>query len=137
MSHVPVRHGNDAEHRRLIANEINRLNRSKIITVADADMSNSWVAFDATRQPRYWKDGFGTVHLSGIIKDGTSMSSLMFTLKEGYRPVFNDATGPSALFPVVSVNAFALVYISYTGTITGSVGSTSWVTLDGITFKAA
>ncbi len=135
MSNVPVRHGNDAEHRRLIANEINRLNKSNIIIVDDADMSNGWVKLDSTRQPRYWIDGFGVVHLSGFIKSGT-INTKAFTLPEGYIPDFIDATGVSQIFPTSSNNAFGQVAINYLGEVNPSIGSNVWVSLDGITFKA-
>ncbi len=117
-------------------NLYNALFTANIVVVEDSDMSNSWVAIDATRQPRYWKDGLGVVHLSGLVKNGTSITTTIFTLPEGYRPDFTDSSGSTAIFAVSSDSGYGEIRIYYTGNVNGRVGSTNWISLDGITFKA-
>ncbi len=116
-------------------NLYNDLFEPEIIVVEDSDMSNSWVASDATRQPRYWKDGFNVVHLSGRIKSG-SLNADIFTFPTGYIPDFIDASGAYVAFPVTSNQLFGQVSISYLGVLKGPAGDNTWVSLDGITFKA-
>ena len=93
---------------------------------------NSWVNFDATtfNAAGYYKDGFGIVHLRGLVKTGT-VALAIFTLPAGYRPVKTE------LFSVVSNNAFGRVDVDTGGNVILTIGSNAFASLDGITFRAA
>jgi hypothetical protein len=90
---------------------------------------NGWVAFDTPRTPKYCKDTIGNVKLTGLIKSGT-VSTVMFTLPAGYRP------SSIITFGVSSNNAYGQVFIDSNGSVTCSFGSNTWVSLNGITFRA-
>lgn len=94
-------------------------------------MTNGWVDLDAANfaSCQYYKDSTGLVHLKGMIKSGTIGQSA-FTLPVGYR------VAKTQYFSTCSSNAYGQVNVSSTGTVTPSVGSTSWISLNGITFRA-
>ena len=89
---------------------------------------NSWVQFEAGSSAMYMKDEFGFVHLKGRVKSGTVGADL-FSLPVGYRSV------NSKIFPVASNGAFAVVNVTSTVFI-GSTANNTYVSLEGITFKA-
>lgn len=92
---------------------------------------NSWVNFGAGfNNAGYYKDPFGVVHLRGFIKDGTS-GSVMFVLPAGSRPT------NSEVFAAAANSAFATLLIDNAGNVTHNGGSTTWFSLDGVTFRAA
>lgn len=93
---------------------------------------NSWVEFDSSRAPRYMKDTLGFVHMKGLVKNGTSATAVIFALPVGYRPI------GIAYFVVLSNNIPTPITVaSSNGAVALSVGgSTTYVALDGITFKA-
>jgi len=100
---------------------------SKYITPT---LSNSWVTFGgAFGAVRYWKDGNGTVHLTGIMKDGT-INATAFTLPVGFRPA------GTALYPVMSNDALGRLQIDSAGVVTPKAGSNAYFSLDGVTFRA-
>lgn len=89
------------------------------------DWGNPW------QGARYWKDKFGIVHLSGLIKGGTS-GLAAFTLPAGYRV----ATNNDLLFTVYSgAGVLGRVDVVAGGQVKVT-GTTSLVTLSGISFKA-
>lgn len=93
---------------------------------------NSWHKYDTTyNEPAYYKDAFGFVHLRGMIAGGSSAGAAMFILPAGYRPILRVLTG------VHSATGFARLDIETNGTVAliGS-GSTSWTSLECVTFKA-
>lgn len=95
---------------------------------------NSWTNYDsgANAQAGYWKDIQGQVHIRGLIANGTpGAASVAFTLPEGYRPPAQE------IFATVGNNAFAAVYVQTDGDVIIYVGSTTWTSLAGITFKAS
>ena len=94
---------------------------------------NSWVNFDADRPARFCKDVMGFVHLDGLIKNGT-VNTPAFTLPPGYRP---DHPGSNAQFASDANSAHGLVLVHVNGTVTSAHGSNAFVTLSGITFRAA
>lgn len=102
---------------------------------------NSWTNYGSDHPPAgYMKDIFGVVHLRGLIKNGSSASAVMFTLPVGYRPV---VTGNQnyALFPAINPNYSSNLGCRiniYDGEVSQSStnGSTLWVSLSGISFKA-
>lgn len=88
----------------------------------------------AFERASYWKDKNGVVHLGGLIKDGTNVGgTTLFNLPVGYRPVesgiFVAHTANSATAMRLNVNSSGAVQIGGT--------YTSWVSLAGISFKAA
>ena len=115
--------------------------------------ANGWKSYDSGTvstdddQPlRVWKDFQGVVHLEGAVtdSDATVNGETIFRLPEGYRPA------PSYMnFPVVTsgfsdfneVLGMLFVYGSSSPNTTGTVefqgGNDEYVSLDGITFRAA
>lgn len=84
---------------------------------------------------RFYKDPFGVVHLSGLIKGGTETTSgqTVMTLPAGYRP------SRRVMFAVItSPNVVARVDVLSDGSVTPNAGtaSTSYLSLDGISFRA-
>ncbi|MCU4184038.1 SGNH/GDSL hydrolase family protein [Acidiferrimicrobium sp. IK] len=75
----------------------------------------------------YRKDSNGFVHLRGAVNSGTA--GAIFTLPVGYRP------GSSLICPVVSNDLFGEVRI-VSGVVTAQVYSSTYVSLDGISFLA-
>ena len=91
---------------------------------------NSWVNYGGNWNPAgYYKDPFGRVHLRGLVKSGTAVT--IFTLPAGYRPAYDE------IHASVSVDAFNSIRVYATGDVTYAAGSTVWMSLDGISFRAA
>ena len=92
---------------------------------------NSWVDYGGGYTAiQYTKDNFGFVHLKGVAKDGT-IGSDMFTLPAGYR------LSERARFGIdTSSNAHGRCDIRADGGVNPAVGSNTYFSLDGITFKA-
>ena len=111
---------------------------------AVAAFANGWSAFDAARTPKYYKDPFGVVRLSGGLKGGTvaltdGPSNVAFTLPAGYRP---DHTIYEWVLATNAANFSTLsVYLGVTTDggvhVIGAAGSNGFVSLDGFTFRAA
>lgn len=93
--------------------------------------TNSWVNFGTGgfAPARYWVDPDGFVHLSGIIKSGTT-SGPAFTLPSPYFPDFQE------IFCTCAASGTARIDIATTGGVTVSSyttgGSNADVSLDGI-----
>lgn len=97
---------------------------------------NSWVNFGGTYDVTgYFKDSFGIVHIKGFVKSGTA-NSIMFYLPPNYRPagtqVFSVPTsgGGGDIYGTLSIGTDGAVK-QY------SVGGQVWVSLDGVSFRAA
>lgn len=94
-------------------------------------LGNSWVNFGTPyNNVGYYKDNFGIVHLRGLIKSGTLQQTL-FTLPTGYRPANTE------FISTLSNNAIGSVLIAADGTVKPWDGSSTWFSLDGVTFRAA
>jgi hypothetical protein len=93
---------------------------------------NSWVKYDTTyNTPQYRRDAMGYVHLKGMIAGGSSATATMFILPAGYRPILRVLSGQH------SAAGFCRVDVQVDGTVSAiSGGSTSWVSLENIIFKA-
>ena len=100
---------------------------------ARATFANSWVNFDTDRPARFMKDAMGFVHIEGIIKSGT-IGLTAFTLPSGYRP---GHPGSNSHFGVDSNGAFGVVTVNIDGSVKPGVGNNTYVSLCGITFRAA
>jgi hypothetical protein len=91
---------------------------------------NSWLNFGAPYcNAGYWKDGFGRVHLKGLVKSGTIPADV-FVLPAGYRP------GTQLVFSCVSMNASNRVDVLANGSVNIQSGNNGWASLDGIIFRA-
>ena len=91
---------------------------------------NGWVNFDSGYAScQYRIDSLGTVHLKGMIKNGT-LGAPCFTLALGYRPI------ESQHHLSLSSDAARTLTITSSGDVRiSSVASKSWVSFNGITFK--
>ncbi len=86
---------------------------------ASPAFATSWSNFGNPYAPvRFWKDHYGYVHLEGLCK-GLASPSTIFTLPAGYRP----ATNEHAYCSTTGNNAFAVVEIAASGTVTIQVGT--------------
>jgi hypothetical protein len=100
----------------------------------DASLVNGWQRYNNTFDTAgYFKDSMGIVHLRGLVKSGTiGGEKPIFTLPKGYRPnlrevhvvcTWNDASGR--------------VDIAKNGQVIPVAGNKTWISLYGITFRAA
>lgn len=96
---------------------------------------NSWVNYDNVPNyslPAYRKEN-GIVRLRGMVKGGTPGStSVIFNLPVGFRG--NQAS--TMLFNAISGNALGRCDIRANGDVVAYVGSTSYFSLEGITFPS-
>jgi hypothetical protein len=97
--------------------------------------ANGWKRYnDEYNNAGYFKDSMGIVHLRGLVKGGTiARDKPIFTLPEGYRPNLRElhvvCTGTS--------NKSGRVDIEPNGQVSAVAGDSSWISLYGITFRAA
>ncbi|MCZ8141698.1 MAG: hypothetical protein O9273_08505, partial [Acetobacteraceae bacterium] len=94
------------------------------------NLRSGWSNWEQGYAPvSFMKDSLGFVHLRGLVKGGTA--NLIFELPTGFRP---------ALTHVHCVNfdaeRFGRVDVMNDGKVTRFSGGNTWVSLDGITFKA-
>lgn len=93
--------------------------------------AGTWVNFGGGfNSAGYSKDADGVVHLQGLIKFGV-IGSAAFTLPAGFRPA------GTCNFPVASNGAYGQVSVDSGGVVTPSVGSNVYVSLEGLSFRAA
>lgn len=92
--------------------------------------ANAWVNFSASQPAIFYKDPFGRVYLGGLVKSGT-VGNAAFTLPPGFRPAYQQT------LDVISNNAQGRVDITVGGAVTPvSPSSNTWVSLDGLSFRA-
>ncbi len=101
-----------------------------------ATLLNSWVNYDTANweSASFMKDSDGFVHLSGLIKNGTTTpGTVIFTLPANFRPKL------AHKFSVVSNNGSTSVLGDVNVLATGEVmlisGSNGYLSLDGISFS--
>ncbi|KAA3660334.1 MAG: hypothetical protein DWQ10_06915, partial [Calditrichaeota bacterium] len=93
---------------------------------------NSWENYSNTfNQAAYFKDSMGIVHLRGLVKKGT-IGTHIFILPNGYRPPKREL-----MVACTHPNIAGRVDIWNDGKVVAQGGSNLWISLDGITFKAA
>lgn len=114
---------------------LNDEGESDLMTPEDwtaATLAGAWVN-DAGKAPAaYYKDRAGTVHLRGRVKTGGAAPTTIFTLPAGYRPEYD------ADFMCVANDAVSRVTINATtGVVSQETGSDTWLSLHGISFRAA
>lgn len=104
---------------------------------ATASLASGWTAYNSTGWsiPGYYKTASDEVRIQGMVAGGT-VGSTIFTLPVGYRPYRNEifacANGDSTTWE------YSRVYVySADGRVTWADGGTSgWISLSGIIFKA-
>jgi hypothetical protein len=84
----------------------------------------------------FYKDPWGIVHVRGLVRQAQSgiippACSNIFTLPAGYRPAREE------IFAATSADAFGSVRVLTNGAVNMTVGNGVWISLDGISFKAA
>lgn len=87
--------------------------------------------------PGYFKDSFGVVHLRGLIDhssgltlvEGRDAGLLIMQLPIGYRPVGRE------LLACIGGNAAARIDILVDGNVYMIAGNSTWISLDGLTFR--
>ena len=90
---------------------------------------NGWSNYHISYNPAgYYKDSMGVVHLRGLVKNG---SGTIFSLPVGYRPEYRELHGVST-----NPNVAGRIDIFTNGEVRFEHGDNSWVSLDGITFRA-
>lgn len=94
---------------------------------------NSWVNYGAEYNPAgYFRDKNGIVHLRGLVKNGSSATAIMFILPAEYRPAYKEHLSSHSAASACRIDILA------NGTINcPSGGSTTWTSIDGITFRAS
>lgn len=93
-------------------------------------LAGAWVNFGGGfRNSGYWRDAAGVIHITGIVKSGV-IGTTIFTLPAGFRP------SASILFAIVSNAVFGYVQVTSAGVVSCVVGNNTFVSLDGISFKA-
>lgn len=92
---------------------------------------NGWVNYDdvSWRHAAYYKDNFGIVRVTGLVKNGTLNQPIM-QLPAGYRP------SKGLFFAVTGAGAFGSVSIDASGNVYHNSGSNAYFSLDGICFRA-
>jgi hypothetical protein len=95
-----------------------------------ADLENKWINYNSSYNPAgFFKDSLGIVHLRGLVKGGI-IGQTIFKLPAGYRPSFRE------LFVVcTNPNISGRVDVE-NGNVWAITGSSGWLSLDGITFRA-
>lgn len=92
-------------------------------------LTNGWVNFGlGFGDAGYYKDPAGVVHLRGLVSSGSGLP--IFNLPVGYRPY------AGCLFAVVANGAFGRVDVNSSGDVALVTGSNTYVSLEGITFRA-
>ncbi|MBD2037669.1 hypothetical protein H6F76_22175 [Leptolyngbya sp. FACHB-321] len=92
-------------------------------------LQNGWVNYSkAYNAPAYFKDSLGIVHLKGLVRAG---SGNIFTLPAGWRPASRElhavATHPGEM---------GRIDVLTNGQVFMVKGNNTWISLDGITFRA-
>ncbi|NEN88191.1 MAG: hypothetical protein F6K48_04355 [Okeania sp. SIO3H1] len=95
------------------------------------ELKNNWVNYGSGfNSAGFFKDSLGIVHLKGVVRNGTA--DTIFTLPPGYRPAAQELHSVT-----VAANVMGRVDIFTNGEVKRMIGSSAWVSLDGITFRAS
>lgn len=96
-------------------------------------LQNGWVPYGSPYGPAtYYKDAQGFVHLSGLVKGGViGAYDPMFVLPAGYRPLNR------IMFNVLGEASKTRVDVDANGSVSVTIGTNGYVTLNGIYFKQA
>lgn len=106
-----------------------------VVMWTTATLQNTWVAQPAgTLQPfppGYYLDHHGVVHLRGVANNGFASSDTIFTLPAGYRPLERQA-----FLSIAESGSQGRVDVHPDGRVVRVLGSTGYLTLSGISFRA-
>lgn len=96
-----------------------------------ATFENSWINYDSTgfTSAAYYRDFMGRCNLRGLVANGT-LPGTIFTLPVGYRPT------RTHIFAVSSNQLFGEVRVQADGQVVATAGNSTWISLDGISFRA-
>ena len=98
-----------------------------------ATLQNGWANFLLSFSAcAYFKDSMGIVHLRGVVKNGTIGEFPIFTLPVGFRPVAREMHVVNTYLDVSG-----RVDIMPDGRVFPQKGNSTYLSLDGITFRAA
>jgi collagen triple helix repeat protein len=100
--------------------------------------STVWSNYPGNFNPAsFYKDPWGTVHVRGLVRATGFFGPVchgagipIFTLPDGYKPAHEE------IFAVASADAFGEARVQANGYVVAYVGSETWFSLDGISFKA-
>lgn len=117
---------------RLIVDMISEIQNPTIQEVQTPTLLNGWVNVGGILATAgFYKDRFETVHLSGVISSGTTtQDTILFTLPAGFIPTTRE------VFTVSSSIAPARIDVDESGNVRFFNGSSSFMSLSGITFRA-
>lgn len=105
---------------------------NKYATEIDLTTKNGWNSYSTDYRPRALKMPDGTVHLYGLVKDGTPGSgSIAFTLPKGYAPKVKGIYGG-----FVSNGTIGKILIDTSGNFAVESMTGQYISLSGITFYA-
>ncbi|WP_336833002.1 BppU family phage baseplate upper protein [Staphylococcus pseudoxylosus] len=105
---------------------------NKYATEIDLSTKNGWNSYSTDYRPRALKLPDGTVHLYGLVKDGTPGSgSIAFTLPKGYVPKVKGIFGG-----FVSNGTIGKILIDTSGNFAVESMTGQYISLSGITFYA-
>src|SRR5207247_3142301 len=94
---------------------------------------NGWTNYSpAHQEAAFFKDPFGFVHLNGVIKGGkVGGGSPILVLPPSYRPA------KYILFSVTAAGQHGEAQVAANGNVTLQSGGNAWLSLNGISFRAA
>jgi hypothetical protein len=110
-------------------------------TVPEPHLFTNYAEFggDLHNRAGFYKDPYGVVHLKGLVTEycggGNDASVSMFTLPTGYRPERNEVLSTIANNAVNRINVLPDGQVKMEIDIADNTGS--WISLDGLTFRAA
>jgi hypothetical protein len=90
---------------------------------------NSWVNYLVGYATAGYRKIGDIVYVRGMVKSGSPVNSIIFTLPVGYRPVYNH------LFASSSNDLYGQARVMTDGTVYVNVGSATWFSLDTIQFS--
>jgi hypothetical protein len=94
--------------------------------------ANGWANYgDDFRTCSYYRDHFGVVHLRGLANGAAKTSNTLGTLPVGYRPA-----GELTFNAIKTGNTQARVDVNPDGTVEDALGSTGYLSLSGVSFRA-
>ena len=93
---------------------------------------SSWVNFEGGfSSAGFYKDPWDRIHLRGMVKGESTVAGTIFTLPVGYRPA------ATLIFPTISNDVFGRIDINSAGGVVMVTGSSIWLVLNGISFRAS
>ena len=119
-----------------LTGQLNLTGASSILTQENwhaVTFMDGWQNYSSQYNPAgYFKDSVGMVHLRGLVKGGAVGNKTIFVLPVGYRPQKRElhvvCTNP---------NVSGRADITTDGRVVPLAGNAGWLSLDGITFRAA